>query len=140
MTWLKSLFGAGDTIEKTGEAFDKLFTSDEEKAQAKAVLEKLQQAPALAQAELNKIEAVHRSLWVAGWRPAIGWVCALALFCFYIPKFLLATIVWVVAIHQGGWVDIPAYPVDAHSLFELVLALLGMATIRTVEKAKGLAR
>jgi hypothetical protein len=140
MSFLTSLFGAGDTVEKAGKAFDELFTSDDERNQARIVLEKLNQKPLILQAELNKIEAGHRSIFVAGWRPAIGWVCALALFCFYIPKFLLATIVWVVAIHQGGWVDIPAYPVEAHGLFELVLALLGMATIRTVEKAKGLTK
>jgi hypothetical protein len=140
MSFLTSLFGAGDTVEKAGKAFDELFTSDDERNQARIMLEKLNQKPLILQAELNKIEAGHRSIFVAGWRPAIGWVCALALFCFYIPKFLLATIVWVVAIHQGGWVDIPAYPVEAHSLFELVLALLGMATIRTVEKAKGLTK
>jgi hypothetical protein len=140
MSFLTSLFGAGDTVEKAGKAFDELFTSDDERNQARIVLEKLNQKPLILQAELNKIEAGHRSLWVAGWRPAIGWMCALALFFFYIPKFLLATIVWVVVIDQGGWGAIPAYPVEANSLFELVLALLGMSTLRTVEKAKGLTK
>lgn len=140
MGWLSKLLGAGDTIEKSGEALDKLFTSDDERNQAQAVLEKLRQQPAILQAELNKIEAAHRSIFVAGWRPAIGWVCALGLFFFYIPKFILGNVVWVVTIHQAGWAEIPAYPIDGGGLFELVLALLGMGTIRTIEKAKGLTR
>ncbi|NQV36263.1 MAG: hypothetical protein HQ515_26460, partial [Phycisphaeraceae bacterium] len=37
----------------------------------------LKMAPSLAQIELNKIEAGHRSIFVAGWRPFIGWVCGL---------------------------------------------------------------
>ena len=41
--------------------------------QAQAVLDNIAQKPAILQAEINKIEALHRSLLVAGWRPAIGW-------------------------------------------------------------------
>jgi len=40
--------------------------------QAQAVLDKIAQKPTILQAEINKIEAKHRSLFVAGWRPAIG--------------------------------------------------------------------
>ena len=140
MSWLSKLFGAGDTVKAAGEAFDELFTSDEERSQAAAVLERLRQRPAIMQAEINKAEAQHRSVFVAGWRPGIGWVCALSLAMFYIPQFALAAVVWVLAVAESGWTVIPAYPGSADSLMELVLALLGMATIRTVEKAKGLTR
>lgn len=140
MSWLSKLFGASDTVKAAGDAFDELFTSDEERSQAAAVLEKLRQRPAIMQAEINKTEAMHRSVFVAGWRPGIGWVCALSLAMFYIPQFALAAVVWVLAVAESGWTVIPAYPGSADSLMELVLALLGMATIRTVEKAKGLTR
>lgn len=140
MSWLSKLFGASDTVKAAGEAFDNLFTSDEERDQAKTVLEKLRQQPAIMQAEINKVEAQHRSVFVAGWRPGIGWVCAISLAMFYIPQFALAAVVWVLTVAESGWTIIPAYPGSADSLMELVLALLGMATIRTVEKAKGLTR
>ena len=81
-------------IEAIGNVFDRLFTSDAERAQAEAVLEKLRQHPAELQVELNKIEAAHRSVFVAGWRPAVGWICALAVGWAYLghPLFLWAAI------------------------------------------------
>jgi hypothetical protein len=68
-----------EPIEALGNAVDKVFTSDEERMQAQAVLNKLALQPSILQAELNKIEAQHRSVFVAGWRPAVGWICALGL-------------------------------------------------------------
>lgn len=59
-------------IEAIGSVLEKFFTSDDENLQAKAGLEKLKQHPAELQVALNKIEAQHRSLFVAGWRPFIG--------------------------------------------------------------------
>ena len=78
---LSKLIGAtaAQPIEAIGNVLDKLFTSDEEKLQANAVLEKLKQHPGELQVELNKIEAQHRSIFVAGWRPFIGWICGLGL-------------------------------------------------------------
>ena len=38
----------------------------------------------LAQVETNKTEAAHRSVWVSGWRPAVGWCCALGVFWMFI--------------------------------------------------------
>ncbi|NUO80835.1 hypothetical protein HUU05_12215, partial [candidate division KSB1 bacterium] len=77
MSLLSNIMGgpAVDALTAIGNVFDKLFTSDAERAQAKAVLAKIAQEPAILQAEINKIEAAHRSVFVAGWRPFIGWVC-----------------------------------------------------------------
>ncbi len=127
---------AGDAIatpvEAIGNVLDKLFTSDDERQAADLVLQKLAMRPGELQTEINKLEAQHRSVWVAGWRPGIGWVCALALFFYYVPQFILATVLWWKACWATGALE--AYPADASSLLELVLALLGMATIRSVEK------
>jgi len=78
--WIK-LFGgaAAELIDALGFAVDKIFTNDEERIQAQAVLDKIAQKPAILQTEINKIEAQHRSLFIAGWRPAIGWVFAIGL-------------------------------------------------------------
>ena len=121
-------------VEAIGNVFDKLFTSEEEKLQAQAVLEKLKQHPAELQVALNKIEAAHRSVFVAGWRPAVGWICAAGVGWAYLghPLFL-----WAAALFSPG-LDPPAIETDG--LFELVLAMLGMAGLRSFEKAKGRTR
>lgn len=118
-------------IEAIGNVFDKLFTSDAERAQAEAVLEKLRQHPAELQVELNKIEAAHRSVFVAGWRPAVGWICAAGVGWAYLghPLFLWAAALWAPGVQP------PDIRID--SLFELVLAMLGMAGLRSFEKTTG---
>ncbi|MFN4276125.1 MAG: 3TM-type holin [Ferrovibrio sp.] len=121
-------------IEAIGNVFDKLFTSDAERAQAEAVLEKLRQHPAELQVELNKIEAAHRSVFVAGWRPAVGWICAAGVGWAYLghPLFLWAAALWAPGVQP------PEIRIDA--LFELVLAMLGMAGLRSFEKTTGRAK
>lgn len=133
MGFWASLIGGGDTVAKpveaVGNVLDKLFTSDEERLDKKIVMERLQQQPSLAQVELNKVEAGHRSIFVAGWRPAIGWVCAIGLFFTFIVNPILQ---WLTG--ESG----PALPQDI--ILELVLALLGLGALRTVEKLKGRAK
>lgn len=123
--------GAAQPIEALGNLFDKLFTSDDERAQAAAVLEKLRQHPAELQVELNKIEAASRSVFVAGWRPAVGWICAAGLAWAYLghPVFT-----WAAALWQPG-LQPPVIVTD--NLMELLLAMLGMAGLRSFEKTVG---
>lgn len=136
----KLLTGLGAApVDALANLFDRLFTSDDERAQAAIVLEKLRQHPLELQVELNRLEAQHRSVFVAGWRPAIGWVCAMALGCYYLPQFALAALLWL----RLAWAAeaLPPYPVtEIAGLTELVVALLGLAGLRTVEKAAGKAR
>jgi len=116
-------------IEAIGNVFDKLFTSDEEREKAKFVLEKLRQRPAELQAEINKIEAQHRSIWVAGWRPAVGWVCAFGMFYRFVGNELAK---WFCAM----WFPNIVVPelTGSGDLITILLALLGMSGIRTFEK------
>ena len=69
---------------------NKLFPDPAQAADAKLKLLELQQSGELAvmtaQTDINKEEAKNASLFVSGWRPAIGWVCALALFYQYLLK------------------------------------------------------
>jgi hypothetical protein len=126
-------------VEAVGNALDKLFTSDEERAAAAIVLEKLRQQPDILQAEITKVEAAHPSVFVAGWRPAIGWVCVLSLASYYPPRFIIATCLWAhQVIGAGGW--IPPPEVGIADILGLVGTLLGMATLRTVEKRSEVAR
>ena len=123
-----------DAVSAVGNAVDQLFTSDEERAQAEILMAKIRQRPQILQAEINRIEAAHRSLFVAGWRPFIGWVCGLGfLWAFLLHPFFE----WAIAL-QG--LDVVAPSIVTDNMMELVLALLGLGTLRSVEKMTGRSR
>jgi len=138
--FLSKLIGgsAAEPIEAVGNVFDKLFTSDEERAAADQVMEKLRQHPGELQVQLNKVEAGHRSVFVAGWRPYIGWVCGTSLAIYFIPQYTMATYIWVKLVLATNIMQ--PYPVTADGLMELVFAMLGMGALRTVEKLQGRAK
>lgn len=87
----------------------------------------------LGQIEVNKAEAQNASVFVAGWRPFIGWVCGLALAYEYLMMPLFA---WLSL--NVGWQAPPHLVMDG--MMELVLAMLGVAGLRTFEKYKGVAK
>ena len=107
-----------------------------EKAKAEMELQLVQaaNAAAMAQVEVNKIEAGHSSVFVAGWRPSIGWVCAAGLAW----AFVVAPIASWALMVLGVKAELPAIQFD--HLFELVLAMLGIGGLRTFEKLRGVAR
>lgn len=91
---------------------------------------------ALGQLDINKEEAKSQSLFVAGWRPAIGWVCATALFCYYVPYILVATVLWAWQVYETG-ILLPRPDLGIADLIGLVMTLLGMAAFRTKERLSG---
>jgi hypothetical protein len=88
----------------------------------------------LAQLEVNKTEASHRSIWVAGWRPGIGWTCAAGFAWAYVGHPVAS---WVLVL-TGNTMELPAIQTD--NLLELLLAMLGMAGLRTFDKLRGLTK
>lgn len=89
---------------------------------------------ATAQAETNKIEAASASLFIAGARPFIMWVCGIGL----AMQFLVAPmIMWGAAIF-GKTIVLPS--LDMSTLLTLLLGMLGLGGMRTVEKLNGVAR
>ena len=89
----------------------------------------------MVQAETNKEEASHRSVWVAGWRPFIGWVCGVALAW----HFVLSPVI----IFLAAWFNVvlPTLPVfDMGSLMTVLMGMLGLGGLRTFEKTKGLTK
>ena len=88
-----------------------------------------------SQAETNKVEAAHRSLWVAGWRPAIGWVAALGVSWAFVGQPICQ---WLATVYGINPESFPQFPMD--QIMELVLAMLGLSGLRTFEKLKGLSK
>lgn len=83
------------------------------------------------QRDTNKVEAAHQSIFVAGWRPAIGWVCALALaFQYLVRPFWM----WILAV---WYPEAPIPPTLDGMLWELVMGMLGIGGLRTLEKVRG---
>ena len=90
---------------------------------------------AVGQLEINKTEAQHRSIFVAGWRPFLGWCLSFAM----LWHFMLAPSI-IFAAGMAG-MTLPELPVfDMDSLMTVLLGMLGLGGLRTFEKAKGLSK
>jgi len=116
------------------EGLDDLFTSDEEKADATLRLTELLQKPHNLQAMANIEGAKHSSVFVAGWRPAIGWVCAIGLGY----QFLILPFAGLINAFYALPAELPA--IQAAELSTLVMSLLGLGGLRSYEKAKGITK
>jgi hypothetical protein len=97
--------------------------------------EKHAQELAKGQLEVNKVEAGHRSRFVAGWRPFIGWICGAALAWHFVAAPLLT---FVFAYLGADLPQLPSFDMDA--LMTVLLGMLGLGGLRTFEKAKGLSK
>jgi hypothetical protein len=136
-----NILGIGSMIESVGKVAGDLITTDKERMQLELEGRKLDQAIDLAQIEVNKAEAAHSSVFVAGWRPAIGWIGAAAM----AYQFLLYPLMlWVWTYLQGmGWIPKELTPppvLDADQLWVILSGILGIAGMRSFEKTKGVAR
>ncbi len=84
---------------------------------------------AKAQIEVNKQEAAHKSLFVAGWRPFTGWTCSLALALNFLAFPLLNLLP-----------SITAVSIDMSTMMPVLLGMLGLGGLRSYEKRNGVAR
>ncbi len=89
---------------------------------------------AKGQIEANTEQAKHPSLFVAGARPAIMWICALGLLTqfFIMPIAEWATVIWMP--------EVLLPELNTGELMTLTLSLLGLGGMRSFEKTKGVAR
>lgn len=132
--------GLGGIINTVGQVADDLFTSDEERSRAELETYKAESERMLGQVEINKIEAASGNAFNSGWRPAIGWVCAITLALAYIPKALVITVMWSIqayaVVTTGG--ALPPFPeLGLTDILGLLFSILGLGTLRTAEKIKG---
>ena len=126
------IIGAAEGVAKI---IDRFVETDDEKQAAEIIKAKMMMQPSLAQIELNKIEAQHRSIFVAGWRPFIGWICGWALAWHFILHDLTA---WVV-LNFKPEATVPEL-VGTGELVTVLLSMLGLGAFRTVEKMTGKAK
>ena len=84
----------------------------------------------IAQLEINKQEAAHRNIFVAGWRPFIGWSCGFAMAYAYIIQPIT---VFILA-QTGNLVDLPT--LDLSEMMPVLLGMLGLGGLRSFEKYK----
>lgn len=138
----------GGIIEAVGKVADDLLTSDDErlKADLAGMAIGLDAARVDAdlikgQQEINKEEAKHASIFVAGARPAILWVGVVAL-AYQFVLYPLLTWLWA-WLQAMGWVPVGLIPppmLNNESLMVLITAVLGVSTSRTFEKVRGVSR
>ena len=129
-----------------GKLIDRLWPNPAERDAAKIKLIELQQSGELAklaadtelakgQLEINATEAASANFFVSGWRPSIGWVCSAA---FAYTLVLQPFMVFVCAL--AGKVIPPLPNIDSDLLGWALGGILGLGTMRTTEKIKGVAK
>lgn len=124
---------AGMLVSPIAALLDKFIPDKDEAAklafEIATMAEKHAHAEILAQIEVNKAEAASPSIFVAGWRPAAGWVCVLAM----ANNFIL-----IPYANASGYLSVPTLDLD--QMMPVLLGMLGLAAGRSFEKAKGVAR
>ena len=125
---IETIIGIGSKI------LDRVIPDKAERERAQAELIKMQVSGELSQLagqlEVNKTEASHQSVFVAGWRPFIGWVCGVAL----AYQFILRPLISWLAPSMGY--SIASMPGLDDNLWELMFGMLGLGGLRSYEKIK----
>jgi|TARA_R100001244_G_scaffold129351_1_gene100748 hypothetical protein len=133
---LSGLLGGGKdgALKTIAKVVDDLHTSEEEKLDKKILMQRIQQKLAEKQLDVNVKEAGHRSIFVSGWRPAIGWTGAFALMFEFI---LSPTMEWYA---KFSGLNLIAPEIQTGPLLAIVTSMLGVAGLRSFEKTKGLTK
>ena len=130
---LGKIFG-GDTVKAVGNVIDDMHFSGEEKEKLKIQMKEIEARLQEKQLDINKVEAGHKSLFVAGWRPFLGWISGLSIGYVYLFQPLLDMILQMFGV-EVDWVVL-----DLCQLMPLILGMLGLGGLRSFEKAKGLTK
>lgn len=130
-----SLLLADSLIKLAGDIFDRVIPDPAKAAEAKLKLFELEQNGELAQItgqlDINKVEAQSTSLFIAGWRPFIGWICGTA----FAINFIVGPLGVFIASVLGHTVVFPALALS--EMMPVLLGMLGLGAYRSYEKVKG---
>lgn len=128
----------GDVIGAVGQVADDLFTSEEERAKLDIDAYRAETERLDGQTEVNKVEAASSSLFVSGWRPAVGWVGVLAMFYQFV---LYPFLVWGWSLMQAAhWISLGLVVppmLDTDALWVILTGILGIGGMRSAERIKG---
>jgi hypothetical protein len=129
-------FAAGPLDKILGRFFPNADDRQKARLEIEAELVRTANQASLAQLEINKAEAQHASLFVAGWRPYIGWACGFGISWKWVLQPMLMWVLSVVAMYTGH--ELPALPtLDTTEMVPLILGMLGLGGLRTFEKIRG---
>jgi len=129
----------GKLVDPVSNILDKVVEDKDQRArlahEIATMAERHAQELAKGQIDINKEEAKSRNIFIAGWRPFVGWTCGLALFWHFLglPVTLFIT----------GWFNLQHPPLpefDMQSLMTVLLGMLGLGGMRTFEKFKGVTK
>jgi hypothetical protein len=92
------------------------------------------------QMRINEKEAEHKSIFVAGWRPFVGWVGGIALgYQFILYPLMLWGWAIVDPTNAAGVAINPPPVMEADELYTVLLGMLGIGAMRSYDKSKGTA-
>ncbi len=126
-------------LDVVNKVLDKFFPNADDRAKAAFQLAQLQQSGELAeitaQTDINKVEAANTNWFVAGWRPCVGWICAIGLGYATLIEPFMRFIAVVFFSYSGTFPQI-----DLSITNTLLTGMLGLGSIRMYEKVKGVER
>lgn len=127
---MADLTGLGSVADLAKDLIGRFFPdkTEQERAQIAAALQIIQ-----AQTDINKAEATNPSIFVAGWRPFIGWVCGAA--CAW--NWVGLPVALFTAAYFGK--TLALRPADIGEMMPVLIGMLGLGGLRTTEKIKGVA-
>tara|TARA_R100000697_G_scaffold96269_1_gene108191 strand:+ start:176 stop:580 length:405 start_codon:yes stop_codon:yes gene_type:complete len=128
----------GSLLEPATKLLDKVIEDKDQKNalahEIATMAEKHAVELAKGQLEVNKTEAAHKSLFVAGWRPFIGWICGVAM----LANFLLIPMANFVLDLSGSTNTIPL--IQLETMMPVLMGMLGLGAMRSYEKVKKVSR
>ena len=113
----------GTIIDKVADRIDDFTFDKQEKAELIQEINK-------AQIEVNKVVSGHTSIFVAGWRPFVGWTCGIALCYHFVIQPFLVFLLYLF----GYQVDLPVF--NMQTLTTVLMGMLGLGGLRSYEKVK----
>jgi hypothetical protein len=133
MSLLTTLIGPATQL------LDKFVEDKDQKAklahELATMADKMANEQVMAQLEINKAEAASGSLFKGGWRPAVGWICAIA----FAYHFIVKDLIIFGASFAGA--DLPELPeFEMGTLLTVLGGMLGIGGLRSYEKTKGLTK